>query len=113
MHVLFLSVVAWVTVHELDAVHRAEWRFFFAPFAVGDETAYRVYTALHVPAFLLVFWYLPSTTFRVSFDAFVIVHGVLHLLLRDRPGLDFENWFSGLWIYGAALLGAVHLLTVV
>ena len=109
---LFLTVVAWVVVHELDAVRRQEWQFFFARVPVREETAYRIFTAAHVPLFLVVLWYLPSTAFQVGFDAFVVVHAGVHLVLRDRPDVDFEGWFSGLWIYGGAVLAALHLVVV-
>ena len=82
------------------------------PTSLGDETAYRVFTALHVPLLLLVLCGLPSTAFRVDLDGFVVVHALLHVVLRDRPNLQFDDWFSWTWIYGSAALAAVHLLLV-
>ena len=105
----FLTAVAWLAVHELDAMGRSEWRFFSARVPASDETAYRVFAAVHVPAFVLVLWFLDSPSFRLGVDAFLLVHAGLHLALRDHPQLDFDDWFSGVWIYGGALLGALHL----
>jgi hypothetical protein len=109
---LFLSAVAFLLVHELDAVRRREWKFFFAPVAVGEETAYRAFAALHVPLFVLVLWYLRSPSFQVAFGAFAVAHAGLHLALRNRPELSFDSWFSWVWILGAAVLGALHLVAV-
>jgi len=111
--VVFLGAVALLFVHELDAIRCAEWRFFFAPTPLRDETAYRVFTALHAPLFVLVFWGLPSPTFRAVFDGFVVAHGGLHVALRNSPNLAFVGRFSWTWIYGAAALGAVHLLFLI
>ena len=109
---LFSTVVALLFVHELDAIRQREWRFFFAPFDVSDETAYRVFTALHAPLFVAVLWALESTAFQLGFDAFAIAHGGVHAALRNHPLVAFDSRFSRTWIYGAALLGAVHLLVV-
>jgi hypothetical protein len=109
---LFLATVAWVVVHELDAIRQREWRFFAAPFPVRDETAYRVFTAIHAPALVGVLWLLESPSFQLAFDVFAVVHGVVHLLLRTHPLVEFDSWFSRFWIYGASLLGALHLALV-
>lgn len=108
---LFLINVAVLVIgHELDAIHKAEWRFFFAATPLSDENAYRLFTALHVPLVFLILWNLHSWRFQISFDLFLIVHAGLHWFLRKHPLVNFNNWFSWLWIYGGALLGAVHLV---
>ena len=112
MDLIFLAVVAWFLLHELDAIRQREWRFFFSRVPVGDETAYRVFTALHVPVFLLILVYLPSTIFQIGFDLFMVFHGFLHLVFRNHPAINFDSWFSRVWIYGGSLLGALHVLTV-
>ena len=108
--VLFLVAVGWFAVHELDAIRRREWRFFFTPLPVSDETGYRLFVALHLPLFVAILWLLPSQVFRLGFDVFLIGHAGLHLGLRNRPTVAFDDPFSWLWIYGGAVLGAVHLL---
>lgn len=105
---LFLAAVSFLFVHELDAIRRREWRFFFARVPVRDETAYRVFTALHAPLFVLVLWFLEAPRFQLGVDAFLVFHGVLHLALRTHPLVRFDGWFSRVWIYGGAALGALH-----
>ncbi|KAB1197501.1 MULTISPECIES: DUF6713 family protein [Haloferax] len=109
---LFFSVVSFLFVHELDAIRQREWRFFFAPFSVRDETAFELFTALHAPLFVVVLLFLESAAFQLAFDSFAIVHGLLHLGLRNHPLIQFESWFSRFWIFGASVLGALHLAVV-
>lgn len=110
---LFLTVVSFLLVHELDAIRRREWRFFFASLPISDEAACRVFTAFHAPLFVVVLWSLDAPVVQIGLDAFAVVHGLLHLALRDHPLLDFEGWFSRVWIFGGALLGGLHLALVV
>ncbi|WP_152040894.1 DUF6713 family protein [Salinigranum salinum] len=109
---VFTLAVVWFVVHELDAVRNHEWRFFVARLSLDDETAYRAFTALHVPLFVGLLSYGDVAGVQVGLDAFLIVHGGLHLGLRNHPLLTFEGWFSGLWIYGGTLLGALHLVVL-
>ncbi|WP_458188964.1 DUF6713 family protein [Haladaptatus sp. NG-WS-4] len=110
--ILFLGVVSFLLVHELDAIRQREWRFFFAPVTVRDETAYRIFTTLHAPLFVVVLVYLESSAFRLVIDSFAIVHGVLHFGLRNHSLIAFDSWFSRVWIFGASLLGVLHLVLV-
>lgn len=110
--VLFFSVVSFLFVHELDAIRQHEWRFFFAPLSVRDETAYLIFTALHAPLFVVVLVYIGSPAFQLGFDAFAIVHGLLHLGLRNHPLIEFDSLFSSVWIFGGALLAGLHLVLV-
>jgi len=106
----FANLACLVMAHELDAVRRREWRFFFARTSLSDESAYRIFTALHVPVFVFILWNLESARLQAGVDIFLIVHAVIHWFLRGHPLISFDSWFSRLWIFGGAILGAVHLL---
>ena len=106
---LYLSGFALLFAHELDAIRRREWRFFAQPFDVGDETAYRLFAAIHMPLFALLVFYWDAPAWQFGVDIFLIVHAVAHWTLRAHPLLDFDNWFSRIWIYGAGLAGVAHL----
>ncbi|MEM7530568.1 MAG: DUF6713 family protein [Chloroflexota bacterium] len=109
--ILFFTNVAILAVaHELDAIHQREWRFFFGFTPLSDETAYRLFTALHVPLLVIILWNLHSFWFQIGFDLFMIIHAGLHWGLRNHPAIHFDNWFSWVWICGGAMLGVVHLL---
>jgi hypothetical protein len=110
---VFFAVVSSLFVHELDANRRHEWRSFVASLPVGDETAYRLFTALHAPLFVVLRWLLDAPRVQIDVDVFVVVHALAHFGLRGHPLLAFENWFSRLWIGGDALLGVLHLALVV
>ncbi|MDZ4770812.1 MAG: DUF6713 family protein [Chloroflexota bacterium] len=107
---LFLLVIAWLITHELDAIHRREWRFFLDPARVSDTLGYRIFTAAHIPLFVLILANLDVPSVQITLDLFVIFHAGLHWVLRAHPNLEFRNAFSSVWIYGAAPLGALHLL---
>lgn len=110
--ILFFVVVSFLFVHELDAIRQREWRFFFAPVTISDESAYRIFAALHAPLFVVILVYVESSAFQIAIDAFAIVHGLLHLGLRNHPRIAFDSWFSRFWIFGGSLLGVLHLLLV-
>jgi hypothetical protein len=105
-------VVSFLLVHELDAVRQREWQFFFAPLPVSDETAVRIFTAVHAPLFVVVLGSLESPTAQVAVDTFAIIHAGVHFGLRNHPLVAFGGLFSRFWIYGGALLGALHLVLV-
>jgi hypothetical protein len=108
-HLLLFISVAFFFVHELDAIQQHEWRFFFASTPLVDNRAYQLFTALHIPLFIFIMWNLPSLPFKIGFDLFMIGHAALHFLLRNHPNVNFNNWFSRLWIFGGAFFGATHL----
>jgi hypothetical protein len=109
---VFLIVVVWLFMHELDAIQQREWRFFFSPFGISDTQAYQLFVIAHVPLFAFILWYMPSMTFQVGFDVFCIVHAAVHFALRNHAHVDFNNVFSAVWIYGAVPLAVLHLILI-
>jgi hypothetical protein len=110
---LFSAVVSFLFVHELDAIRRREWRFFFAPLSVRDGVGYQIFVALHAPLLVATLLYMEFPAFQLGVDLFAIVHGLLHVGLRNHPLIEFESWFSRFWIFGGSLLGGLHLALVV
>ncbi len=108
-NLLFILNITFLTIHELDAIHQHEWRVFFAFTGLSDEAAYRLFTALHVPLLMFIFWNLQIRPFQIGLDIFLIIHAGLHWILRNHPLVTFNNWFSRIWIFGGALFGAIHL----
>lgn len=107
---LFYLVVGFLAIgHELDAIQQREWAFFFDPFPVSDETAYRLFVALHIPLFVWIAQNLMVPSFQIGFDLFVIAHAAVHWLLRNHAKINFNNWFSRFWIFGGAVLALCHL----
>ena len=106
---IFLIGLTLLLVHELDAIQQHEWRFFFAFTRLGDETACRLFTALHLPLFVFMLWNLSLPAFQIGFDLFLIIHAGVHWLLRNHPKITFNHWFSRQWIFGGAVMGIAHL----
>jgi hypothetical protein len=114
INLLFWLNLALLLVHELDAVRRQEWRMFVFLNRLDDERALQLFTLLHVPLFIIIFWFLSQPDLPVYFwfqlvvDIFLIIHFGLHLLFRNHPANAFDNTFSMGLISGMALLGLVH-----
>lgn len=113
MALLFLNNLAWLMAHELDAIYQGEWRFFNIPFQLDDDIAYRLFTLLHVPLFILLIWAIPSKAFQIGFDIFVIGHALVHWLLRNHPKITFNAWFSRVLIFAPFITSIIHLIFVI
>ena len=66
--------VSLFVLHELDAVHRHEWRVFPLIRRLPDEVGFTVFVTLHLPIFLLIFWLETFSTPEVA-RAFYIFLG--------------------------------------
>lgn len=64
---LFFLVVAGFIAHELDAVHRHEWRLLFVLRGMPDEAARRAFVLLHVPLFAVLLWLIAHPDAAVRF----------------------------------------------
>lgn len=114
-HPFFLLGLVLLLTHEMAAVRRREWKMF--PFLSGldEKTGYVVFTALHVPLYLLLFWGLFGASGEVNrglvlvLDAFFVIHVFLHLLRFRHPDNQFKNGFSWGLIIGAGICGALDL----
>jgi hypothetical protein len=107
---LFIINISWIIVHELDAIQQHEWRFFFMRIPISDQFAYQIFTALHIPLLVFMLWNINAQWFQVGLDLFLIGHAGVHLLLRHHPLIQFNQFFSRIWIFGGAILGAIHLI---
>ena len=116
---LFFLVVAGFIAHELDAVHKREWRLLFVLRGMPDEPARRAFVLLHVPLFAVLLWLIahPDAAVRygtmLGLDAFLVVHAVLHWRLSGHPKYEFDTPHSRLLIFGTAALAAAHALVLV
>lgn len=113
-HTFFFVGLAFILAHEMDAVKRHEWRIFPLLSRLDDARGYLVYTALHVPLYLLLFLFLfaeegPNLALVRALDLFFMVHVALHLLFLRHPRNEFRAPFSWLLILGAGAFGAFDL----
>jgi hypothetical protein len=116
---LFYLGLALLLGHEMDAVHKHEWRLLFFLRTMPDERARDLFVLAHVPAVVILLWLLahPAEATRlwtmVAMDAFLVIHAGLHWRLSDHPKYEFNTPVSRLLIYAAAAVGAAHLFLLV
>ena len=114
--IVFCAGLVFLLVHELDAVHRHEWRMFPLICRLDDRTSYRVFVLLHIPLLVLIFWLMSHSAgnvrfwFQVVMDIFFVVHSGLHHFLREHEHNGFSNRFSKAIIILAAAAGLIHLV---
>lgn len=119
VELLFFAVLSGFIAHELDAVHRREWRLLFVLRAMQDDPARRAFVLLHVPLVTALLWFVthpdPSVFYAavLSFDAFIIVHAALHARLASHRLYEFHAPYSRWLIFGTAALAAAHAILLV
>lgn len=115
LDLLFFLGLSLLLTHEMDAIRRREWRIFPLTARLGDRAGYLVFTAAHVPLYVLLLWALGPADAAVrsgtilALDLFCIVHVGLHIAFRKHPAYEFRGPFSWGLIAGAGLFGALDL----
>ena len=115
LDLLFYLAFSALLAHELDAVHKHEWRLLYVLRTMPDENARRAFVLLHVPVVALLLWLVAFNNETAQFwmmsalDLFMVVHAGLHWRLSSHPKYEFRTAHSRLLIYGAAALALVHL----
>ena len=112
---LFYLGMATLFTHELDAMPNHEWRGLPVLGSMDDGTAMVAFVLLHVPLFAALIAAVASRRegirrpARGAISTFVIIHAVLHTILKSRPEIEFDSVLSSVLIYGAAVFAAGHL----
>ena len=115
---LFWLGVAVLMAHELDAVRAQEWRLLYVLRRMPEKRARDAFIVIHVPVVAGLLWLFGHSMSQIgapsqiAFDAFLVVHAGLHWRLQNHPLNDFQGWISRGLIYGAAVVGALHMLIV-
>ena len=115
LDLLFYLAFAGLLSHELDAVHRREWRLLFVLRDMPDERARDAFILVHVPALLLLLWLLnhPDSAVRaptmLALDGFMVIHAGLHWRLSSNPKYEFNSPISRLLIFGTSAVALLHL----
>lgn len=114
---LFALSFALLISHELDAMIREEWLLLPGFDRLSADRVADVFNLVHVPIFALLIWLTTTAgpTWRrrtmMGVEVFVIGHAVAHTLLRGNADYRFEAPVETITVYGAAVVGAVHLAT--
>ena len=110
----YILGIAFILMHEMDAIRCREWRIFPGlSYIKNDKAGLIVFIFLHVPLFywIMLETHLNSEKFRMGFDYFLIVHFILHLLFLMHRKNEFKDWVSWTIITGAGLSGFLDLIT--
>jgi hypothetical protein len=112
---IFYLGIATLFTHELDAMPNHEWRGMPVLQSLPDDVAMTLFVVLHVPLFAGLIALVASRTprtravSRLVVAAFLILHGVLHLLKTGDPTHEFSSVLSQALIFGGAALGGTYL----
>ncbi len=112
----FFLAIAFLLVHEMDAIHKHEWRMFPLTYWLPEAWGYRVFTLLHIPLYVGLFFaivQLPSPSARniiYWLDVFCIIHVLLHLLFLMHKKNEFKGFISWLLIAGAGFFGLIDII---
>lgn len=112
---LFYIALAFILVHEMDAVRCREWKMLPGLSMLEDELAYRIFVLAHIPLIAALLYFpiiLQSTAWRIGLDVFLLVHVVLHLLMINHRYNLFRDWISWVLIAGAGFFGLADLTTI-
>lgn len=110
---IFVLELALLFVHEMDAVHRQEWKMFMVLKDMQDEAAYWTFALLHIPLYAAIFFLLFSPYVQVGFyvtDAFLIAHMFVHFMFKRHPANRLNGTISKMLIYLIGLLALIHLI---
>ncbi|GBD91475.1 hypothetical protein BMS3Abin04_02207 [bacterium BMS3Abin04] len=115
-HYFFYIGLAFILVHEMDAIRLQEWRMFPILSGLKDQNGYLIFTLLHLPLYVLIFWGLWGSHGSVinlilGLDIFFIIHIGLHLLLIKHKENQFGNFFSWSLILLTGIFGLLDLIT--
>ena len=115
---VFYLAVSTFLAHEMDAVHKREWRLLPVLRRISERTARRAFVFAHAPLGALLLWLAAYPSDRVQlwtavgFDLFLVLHAGLHWRAAGRPDNGFVTTPSWVLIYGAAVLGGLHLVVL-
>ena len=112
-HGFFFAGLAFIAMHEMDAIRCKEWRIFPGLSLLNDYWGMIVFQVAHVPLFIWIFGaiYSQRESFIRNFDLFLVVHLILHIVFLWHKKNEFKDWISWSIIIGADLFGLLDYLT--
>lgn len=110
----YILGLAFIFIHETDAIRCKEWRIFPGLSFLNDKVGSTLFVFLHIPLF---YWVLLETQnnnahFRIAFNYFLITHLIVHLLFLFHKRNEFKDWISWVIIGRAALFGFLDIKTI-
>ena len=113
-NIFFYTGLAFLTMHEVDAVRCREWRIFPGLSMLDDKSGRMAFLIAHIPLFYFIYWQLvygqDKGAFMNGLSVFMMVHLGLHILYLRHRNNEFKDMLSWTIIIGSALSGMLHLL---
>ncbi|MHC1684510.1 MAG: DUF6713 family protein [Clostridiaceae bacterium] len=108
--VLFYINISLLLVHEMDAIRCKEWRMFIFLKDMEEDTAYRIFTIVHIPLYILLILLIlnEADKFSIILDFLLILHSIVHFLFRKNKKNGFNNLFSQVIIYAMGVISILH-----
>ena len=114
--ILFAINFSLLLLHEMDAIRAREWKMFIILKSLKEETAYIVFSLIHLPLYAWVIltvsqvWSGGYAFVWLICDVFMIAHAAIHFLFRKHAANGFHSAYSNILIYSMALIAAVHFI---
>lgn len=114
--ILFAVNFSFLLLHEMDAVRAKEWNMFILLKDMKEETAYIVFSLIHLPVYVWVIftvsqiWSGGYAVVWLIADIFLILHAVIHFFFRKHAANGFHSIYSNILIYATGILSIAHLL---
>ena len=116
--VLFALNFSLLLLHEMDAVRAREWKMFIILKSMREETAYIIFSVVHLPLYFWVIFTVSQThssgyafVYLIT-DVFLIAHTVIHFFFRRHAANGFFSAYSNALIYIMGVLALIHLILI-
>ncbi|MEL6655182.1 MAG: DUF6713 family protein [Bacteroidota bacterium] len=108
----FLLALAFILMHEMDAIRCREWRILPGLSLLPDRSGMIVFQILHIPLFYLILAeaLAGNEVFIRGLNIFLIIHLFLHIGFLWHSKNEFKDWVSWSIIIGAAVFATLDLL---
>jgi len=96
IRILFWINISLFILHEMDAIKTHEWKMMIFMNRLSDNVGHVVFTSLHFPLFMLVFYFMDNrfTHLFLTISVLLIVHQFVHILFRKHTENRMNNIFS-------------------
>jgi hypothetical protein len=115
----FLVSLAFMLLHEMDAVRCHEWRILPLTSFLQERTGMLVFYWLHIPLFFFLLYFSAKSMaaggdrFSIGFCIFANLHAFVHWAFERHPKCEFKNLLSRSIIWGSAVTGALALAMLI
>jgi len=113
-HFFFYLGLAFLLIHEMDAIRCEEWKIIPGLSLLNDYWGYRIFIILHIPLFFMPLFILSdinlSKNLIFGLSVFFIIHFLLHLLFLKHRNNKFNDWFSWIIISLTGIFGLMNLI---